>query len=93
MAIRGKYVAIPAPQKGPPGDKRPKSHATIELKDGTAIFVEAFGTKLAKRDVGEIRRFDSRTVVAKGTARRVMPSPGAAPIAPCLTEVSDISCD
>lgn len=93
VTVRGTYLAIPSPQKGPPTAKRAKTHATIKLEDGTAIYIEAFGTKPAKRDIEEIRRLNSRTVVATGTAWRVMPSPGAAPLAPCLTQVSDIHTD
>lgn len=91
VTITGTYVAVPSPRKGPPARDEPRDHALVELPDGTKIYLEAFGTPAAVRPAAETERFDARTVLVTGTAWRIMPSPGAAPLAPCLTDVTDLS--
>jgi hypothetical protein len=86
----GIYCAIPKPKKGPVTADGPKSHAFVELDDGQRVYLEAYGVERATRPEDELRSFDGRRVTIVGVAHRIMPSPGAGLMAPCLSEVESV---
>lgn len=87
----GLYTAIAAPRKGPPAPGAPLDHAVLVLPDGTRVYLEAFGTAQARRPAGERARFDGRRIIITGVAHKIMPSSGQSLVAPCLSDLRDIT--
>lgn len=90
VAANGIYRAIVMPKKGPAVTDERKTHALLEFADGQHVYLEAYGMQQATRREDELRRFDGRRVTIVGVAHRIMPSPRAGLVAPCLSEVESV---
>ncbi len=86
----GIYRAIPMPKKGLVAADEPKQYAFLELEDGTRLYLEAYGVELAVRPVDELQRFDGQQATIVGIVHRIMPSPGAGLVAPCLSQIESV---
>ena len=84
------YRAIPMPKKGLVAAEARKEYAFLELEDGTRLYLEAYGVEQALRPVDELRRFDGQRAMIVGIVHRIMPSPGAGLVAPCLSQVESV---
>ena len=88
---RGRYRAIQKPIKGIPKPNVPAECAVLDLMDGTTLFLEALDSARSLRPSGELNRFDGRMVRVKGVLHSQMPSRGQSLVAPCISDIDEIT--
>ena len=91
--VIGRYCAVERPIKGIVKKPRPKDHALLELEDGADVFLEPFDSPASQRPTSELSQFDGKRVRVTGIAHKVMPAKGASPLAPCVSEITQIRDD
>lgn len=87
----GRYRCVARPIRGVVTKPGPADHAAIDLDDGTRVFLEPLDSDRATRPAAERARFDGKTVRVHGIARKRMPARGEGPLAPCLSDITEIS--
>jgi len=90
VTVYGSYVATSAPVKGGSRSNRPANRALVVLEDGTEVWLEPLDSSSSKRRTVERWKLDGHEVVVQGTIHRIMPSRGAGPLVPCLTDVTHL---
>ena len=88
--VIGRYRAVERPMRGIVRKERPKDHALLSLSDGVQVYLEAFESPASRRPEDELRRFDGKVVAVEGTVFKFMPASGESPIAPCVSDISDV---
>lgn len=91
VVATGVYREASRPVRGAANRTDPKDRATLLLADGTVLWLEALDSPKSQRAETERTKFAGKRVSVRGIAHRVMPSHGESLVAPCISDIEDIS--